>query len=102
MIRQPPRSTLFPYTTLFRSCISQGHGGLGQHRAGRIFHRTDNRAGNVLGRSSNSKHSQKQTHLAYILEKHIPPPHESQSSNANGRIVLSPGPAPKKKKYSEQ
>src|SRR5690242_21397312 len=22
MIRQPPRSTLFPYTTLFRSCIS--------------------------------------------------------------------------------
>src|SRR2546430_12657447 len=25
MIRRPPRSTLFPYTTLFRSC---GHGGL--------------------------------------------------------------------------
>src|SRR5256885_10694326 len=24
MIRRPPRSTLFPYTTLFRSCI--GHG----------------------------------------------------------------------------
>src|SRR3712207_7056696 len=22
MIRRPPRSTLFPYTTLFRSCIS--------------------------------------------------------------------------------
>src|SRR5688572_31869764 len=26
MIRRPPRSTLFPYTTLFRSC---GHLGLG-------------------------------------------------------------------------
>src|SRR2546429_863217 len=29
MIRRPPRSTLFPYTTLFRSCISwdeRGHG----------------------------------------------------------------------------
>src|SRR5688572_32366259 len=25
MIRRPPRSTLFPYTTLFRSCAS-GHG----------------------------------------------------------------------------
>ena len=25
MIRRPPRSTLFPYTTLFRSCIG-GHG----------------------------------------------------------------------------
>src|SRR2546430_10160538 len=23
MIRRPPRSTLFPYTTLFRSCTSQ-------------------------------------------------------------------------------
>src|SRR3712207_7681552 len=24
MIRRPPRSTLFPYTTLFRSLVSQG------------------------------------------------------------------------------
>src|SRR5258707_9062704 len=26
MIRRPPRSTLFPYTTLFRSQLSTGHG----------------------------------------------------------------------------
>src|SRR3712207_7605304 len=26
MIRRPPRSTLFPYTTLFRSDEQQGHG----------------------------------------------------------------------------
>src|SRR2546426_5822544 len=33
MIRRPPRSTLFPYTTLFRS------GGIeGQHRVGECFH----------------------------------------------------------------
>src|SRR2546430_12090913 len=25
MIRRPPRSTLFPYTTLFRSLLSRGH-----------------------------------------------------------------------------
>src|SRR5258707_2782545 len=25
MIRRPPRSTLFPYTTLFRSVIRRGH-----------------------------------------------------------------------------
>src|SRR5688572_31614813 len=25
MIRRPPRSTLFPYTTLFRSCTSHCH-----------------------------------------------------------------------------
>src|SRR2546422_4195718 len=29
MIRRPPRSTLFPYTTLFRSC---GHRGRGSSR----------------------------------------------------------------------
>src|SRR5690349_22222084 len=30
MLRPPPRSTLFPYTTLFRSCLlgQQGPGGL--------------------------------------------------------------------------
>src|SRR5258708_16437130 len=27
MIRRPPRSTLFPYTTLFRSCTSSGFAG---------------------------------------------------------------------------
>src|SRR2546430_12768840 len=27
MIRRPPRSTLFPYTTLFRSTIVRRHGG---------------------------------------------------------------------------
>src|SRR2546428_6136356 len=29
MIRRPPRSTLFPYTTLFRSSAGHGQGGLG-------------------------------------------------------------------------
>src|SRR3712207_8566169 len=33
MIRRPPRSTLFPYTTLFRSAAV---GGLGDEPAGRI------------------------------------------------------------------
>src|SRR3712207_8869742 len=35
MIRRPPRSTLFPYTTLFRSGDDDARlGGVGQHRAG--------------------------------------------------------------------
>src|SRR5256885_10715861 len=33
MIRRPPRSTLFPYTTLFRS-VAQAHGG--QHACGAL------------------------------------------------------------------
>src|SRR2546426_9294459 len=38
MIRRPPRSTLFPYTTLFRSCSEQMVGGvLGQRRRGGVF-----------------------------------------------------------------
>src|SRR3712207_8173608 len=28
MIRRPPRSTLFPYTTLFRSGVDEGHAGV--------------------------------------------------------------------------
>src|SRR5229473_3622286 len=32
MIRRPPRSTLFPYTTLFRSC-GPGAGGCARHRS---------------------------------------------------------------------
>src|SRR2546422_5379988 len=36
MIRRPPRSTLFPYTTLFRSCDPQsGTGKLVSRRTGR-------------------------------------------------------------------
>src|ERR1043166_5750143 len=31
MIRRPPRSTLFPYTTLFRSCQGLRHEGLWHH-----------------------------------------------------------------------
>src|SRR2546429_3595920 len=38
MIRRPPRSTLFPYTTLFRSDLALHHGAdLGEHPvAGRL------------------------------------------------------------------
>src|SRR3712207_7705544 len=34
MIRRPPRSTLFPYTTLFRSSLPQHRGHGAAHRAG--------------------------------------------------------------------
>src|SRR3712207_8198935 len=34
MIRRPPRSTLFPYTTLFRSCVEVGGCLTGEHGVG--------------------------------------------------------------------
>src|SRR6266852_8632494 len=37
MIRRPPRSTLFPYTTLFRSQRTADHGLLGDEARGRIL-----------------------------------------------------------------
>src|SRR5260370_10627856 len=42
MIRRPPRSTLFPYTTLFRSLVATlllkvGHGGVEDALSGRLF-----------------------------------------------------------------
>src|SRR2546422_5509496 len=36
MIRRPPRSTLFPYTTLFRSRLRAQPGGRRRGRAGRV------------------------------------------------------------------
>src|SRR2546429_8727426 len=35
MIRRPPRSTLFPYTTLFRSALEQTH--VGMHGRARVL-----------------------------------------------------------------
>src|SRR3712207_7294080 len=50
MIRRPPRSTLFPYTTLFRSHLQQHAGGeaLGPER---VLHADHGPADDVRGRA---------------------------------------------------
>src|SRR2546425_5568349 len=47
MIRRPPRSTLFPYTTLFRSCREQArrNRSCGVHHAGRRATQSHSRLG---------------------------------------------------------
>src|SRR2546430_5751433 len=45
MIRRPPRSTLFPYTTLFRSALGEEFGLAGKFEAGLIHSRFVNRSG---------------------------------------------------------
>src|SRR3712207_8200097 len=40
MIRRPPRSTLFPYTTLFRSIVSAMSGAMGGSRSEEFLHPT--------------------------------------------------------------
>src|SRR2546422_4026427 len=43
MIRRPPRSTLFPYTTLFRSLVLDDEHGLGFGGGGRLGRRSRRR-----------------------------------------------------------
>src|SRR5687768_17860859 len=45
MIRRPPRSTLFPYTTLFRSRIARWRAGAQQHVLLDAVHRYASRPG---------------------------------------------------------
>src|SRR5262245_49753163 len=51
MIRQPPRSTLFPYTTLFRSCRSIILGLSKSHEAARVPY-ASRRYGRVAARGA--------------------------------------------------
>src|SRR5690349_22082421 len=58
MIRRPPRSTLFPYTTLFRSLREHGwdHGRRGRHR-GRHGPRRPEAARGRLRRPRSEEHT---------------------------------------------
>src|SRR2546427_3713989 len=67
MIRRPPRSTLFPYTTLFRSGVPgrrEGFGPGGDLRAGR------RRSGDRKSTRLNSSHSQI-SYAVFCLKKKI-------------------------------
>src|SRR5256885_9233085 len=58
MIRRPPRSTLFPYTTLFRSLIAwrgNAGGGHGQASLLRVRHRKTGRLGTDARRDNNGQ-----------------------------------------------
>src|SRR2546422_8131276 len=79
MIRRPPRSTLFPYTTLFRSHCTQG--GLGAARWGPSYqwgrggrHHNDRSRQPAPGRTRSEEHTselQSRLHLVcrLLLEK---------------------------------
>src|SRR2546430_10321792 len=74
MIRRPPRSTLFPYTTLFRSrgadvLALRGLVGRGWHRADHDRHRATSGADRKSTRL-NSSHSQI-SYAVFCLKKKI-------------------------------
>src|SRR5438477_3534604 len=64
MIRRPPRSTLFPYTTLFRSGAGRQRAGMDRRRSG-----SPGRAGRrrAAGRSRSEEHtSELQSHVNLV------------------------------------
>src|SRR5256885_3784507 len=71
MIRRPPRSTLFPYTTLFRSAVERGLDirlELGEHCNAPLFRivdvfRHDIQLGAVAGREAHRLADRKSTRL---------------------------------------
>src|SRR3712207_7914020 len=92
MIRRPPRSTLFPYTTLFRSPVREvvpredlgGHAGgaTALERRGRGLVRPD---GHDLDRKStrlNSSHANI-SYAVFCLKKKSLPPSRSDSRGAD-------------------
>src|SRR5256885_12724138 len=56
MIRRPPRSTLFPYTTLFRSCTWAERPGLGRRPSGDRAHAGGKRCQQRQPRASIFRH----------------------------------------------
>src|SRR2546425_9294098 len=78
MIRRPPRSTLFPYTTLFRSVdVHRELSGIGERVAGRqrgfrqhqvqLARRYDGERGVELRRRSSEEHTSELQSLAYLV-----------------------------------
>src|SRR2546425_8011329 len=72
MIRRPPRSTLFPYTTLFRSCSCCRSGGSGPatrcyHPASRPTHWSASATSARRNASRSEEHTSELQSLAYLV-----------------------------------
>src|ERR1044071_5747804 len=63
MIRRPPRSTLFPYTTLFRSLAATGINADGFSRHARL----EKRRGHAIDRKSIRLNSQSRVDISYAV-----------------------------------
>src|SRR2546427_4503112 len=89
MIRRPPRSTLFPYTTLFRSVeigreVGAGRAGVGHHDCARGQQAVE-RVHHALDRKStrlNSSHSQI-SYAVFCLKKKKKEPSENHAPSTS-------------------
>src|SRR2546425_9718958 len=67
MIRRPPRSTLFPYTTLFRSLLRLGQRRAAQSLARELRVLDADRRGGALRRLRSEEHTSELQSLAYLV-----------------------------------
>src|SRR2546422_4848225 len=96
MIRRPPRSTLFPYTTLFRSVLPRSRAPGGPHRRRvRRVHRRDPRAGSPRSEEHTSE-LQSRLHLVcrLLLEKKKKKRNPSMSLSSIATWSTTSEPAP--------
>src|SRR2546427_3029311 len=92
MIRRPPRSTLFPYTTLFRSCLREPLGVLDQNRSVEPQRLAQPRRRLGTDRKStrlNSSHSQI-SYAVFCLKKKNREPAQEAPASAHGRKSGAP------------
>src|SRR2546430_6911780 len=84
MIRRPPRSTLFPYTTLFRSRIVDGHGGrLQLHGREHLQREPDLDAAPRSEEHTSELQSQSNLVCRLLLEKKKQTRHEHRASHTS-------------------
>src|SRR2546427_8334160 len=99
MIRRPPRSTLFPYTTLFRSLLDEQHGDAARvDPLDHVEHGEHYRRGETDRKSTrlNSSHSQI-SYAVFCLKKkkttttkHIRVCPANRTATANTTLRLAP------------
>src|SRR3712207_8970767 len=82
MIRRPPRSTLFPYTTLFRSEPLERKAGLAVERARQLAARERERRARVARREVVPEHVEHERDVTTALPGRSEE-HTSNSSHAN-------------------
>src|SRR5260370_22879180 len=94
MIRRPPRSTLFPYTTLFRSSRNGCEGR--SRRPGAVSPRWPPRRGETAPGRSEEHTSELQSHLNLVCrlllekKKSLTPLHSPQSSQLHRSDLRNP------------
>src|SRR5258708_18845788 len=79
MIRRPPRSTLFPYTTLFRSEVELSQRGIGRRGIGSL-------AALVKDRYGPLKHPCRFLNLSFLMVFH-PKDRKSTRLNSSHQII---------------